>query len=650
MSNVQPSNRSSLAAGHIYFIGAGPGDPELITLKAQKLIAAADVIIYAGSLVNPAILAHARPEAISHNSAAMTLSEQIEVMQVAVSKGHRVARLHTGDPSIYGAILEQMRELDKLGISYTVVPGVSSAFAAAAALGIEFTVPGDTQTVILTRLAGRTPVPDTERLRDLAAHRTSMAIFLSAGMAAGVVAELTAAGYRPDTPVAVVFRASWPDQLVIRGTLADIAARVEQAEITHHALIIVSPALKPDSRSESAPDSHLYGAALAQVDRRPTTAIISLTRAGAQTGLRLQQLLPNATLYAPARFLHPPPTHPPNQPTSLRSQPTNHPTTQPPNHSSTIIPYTTSVRQTLQSAFQEHAALVCIMATGIVVRDLAPLLRSKHSDPAVVVVDEKGEHAISLLSGHKGGANALARQVAGLLGGTAILTTASDGQGLPAIDLLGREDGWVISRGDQLTAVSAALVNGEPVGLFQEAGDESWRPDPLPPNLTRYPSLAALQQATPAAALLITHRLVPPEVFAAVPRAVIYHPPCLVVGVGCNRGTPAEEIQQAVDQTLAEAGLDARSIYLLATIEDKADEIGLLAACERRGWRLKIFTRREMAAITAVPTPSEWAQRVLGVPGVAEPAALLAAQTDSLLVEKRKFRNVTVAVALTDSK
>lgn len=631
-----PINHSLMATqparGHVYFIGAGPGDPDLITLKARQLIAAAEVIIYAGSLVNPAILAHARPEAVSYNSAGMTLSEQIEVMQVAASKGHRVARLHTGDPSIYGAILEQMRELDQLGISYTVVPGVSSAFAAAAALGIEFTVPGDTQTVIFTRLAGRTSVPKTELLRDLAAHRTSMAIFLSAGMAAGVVTELTAAGYRPDTPVAVVFRASWPDQLVIRGTLADITARLEQAEVTHHALIIVSPALKPEARSDSAPDSHLYGPAFAAAERAPTTAIITLTRAGTHTGLRLHQLLPNSTLYAPARFL--------DQPTSLRSQPTNQPT------NPACVPYTTSVRQTLQSAFQEHSALVCIMAAGIVVRDLAPLLRSKHSDPAVVVVDEKGEHAISLLSGHKGGANALARQVAELLGGTPVLTTASDVQGLPAIDLLGREAGWLISRAEQLTAVSGALVNDEPVGVFQEAGDESWWPEPPPPNLTRYAALAELVRVAPAAALLITHRLTPPEVLAAVPRSVIYHPPCLVAGVGCNRGTPAEEIEQAVDRTLAEAGLDARSIRQLATIEDKAGEIGLLAACERRGWRLKVFSRQEIATIADVPTPSEWAQRVLGVPGVAEPAAMLAAQTGSLLVEKRKFPNVTVAVAM----
>jgi cobalamin biosynthesis protein CbiG len=428
--------------------------------------------------------------------------------------------------------------------------------------------------------------------------------------------------------VAVVFRASWPDQLILRGTLADIAQQVEQAEITHHALIILSPALKPEVKNEAAPDSHLYGAAMDSTTRRPTTAIITLTHPGTETGQRLHQLLPGSTLYAPARFI--------NHPTSFQSQPPNDPT---------LIPYTTSVRQILQSAFQEHQALICVMASGIVVRDIAPLLRSKHSDPAVVVLDERGQHAISLLSGHQGGANALARRVANLLGGTAVLTTASDVQGLPAIDLLGRDAGWQISRRDQLTAVSGALVNGEAVGVFQEAGDESWWPEPPPQSLTRYASFEALKEAAPPAALIITHRLVPPELFEAVPRTVRYHPPSLAVGLGCNRGAPAAEILEAVDQTLTEAGLDARSIACLATIEDKADEPGLLAACDRRGWPLQIFTRPEIAAVTDLPTPSEWAQRALGVPGVAEPAAMLAAHSDALLVEKRKFPNVTVAVA-----
>jgi precorrin-4 C11-methyltransferase len=618
-----------MVPGTVYFVGAGPGDPDLITLKAQQLISQADVIIYAGSLVNPAVLDHARSEAETFNSAGMKLPEQIEVMAAAVKKGQTVVRLHTGDPAIYGATLEQMRALDKEDIPYTVVPGVTSAFAAAAALGIELTVPGDTQTVIFTRLSGRTPVPEREALQKLAAHRSSMAIFLSAGMIEGVVDELTAAGYSADTPVAVVFRASWPDERIVRGTLADIAAQVHQAEITHHALIIVSPALKAAAQNETTARSHLYGSAQDSGERRETTAIITLTRPGTQTGRRLHTLLPDSVLYAPARFL--------DSQTGLPDSP-----------SATLVPYTTSVRQVLQSAFEEHQALICIMASGIVVRDLAPLLRSKHADPAVVVLDERGWHAVSLLSGHQGGANDLARRVAALLGGTPVLTTASDVQGLPAIDLLGAEQDWVLSRQEQLTAVSAALVNGEPVGVVQVAGDDSWWPDPPPPNLTRYPSLARLEEAAPAAALVITYRRVPEALLNVVPRTVVYHPRCLVVGVGCNRGTPAQEIEAAVVQTLAGADLAGESVYQLATIEDKADEDGIQKVAEDRSWPLQIFSRQEIAAVTDLPHPSEWAQQVLGVPGVAEPAAMLAANTTTLLVEKRKFTNVTVAVALAD--
>jgi cobalt-precorrin 5A hydrolase len=288
------------------------------------------------------------------------------------------------------------------------------------------------------------------------------------------------------------------------------------------------------------------------------------------------------------------------------------------------------------------------MASGIVVRDLAPLLRSKHSDPAVVVLDERGWHAVSLLSGHKGGANDLARRVAALLGGTPVLTTASDVQGLPAIDLLGPEQGWVLSRQEQLTTVSAAMVNGEPVGMVQEAEDESWWPDPPPSHLTRYPSLARLAEAAPAAAIVITYRRVPEALLAAVPRTVVYHPRCLVVGVGCNRDTPAREIEEAIDQTLAGTGLAGESVYRLATIEDKADEDGIRKVAEARSWPLQIFSRQEIATVTDLPNPSEWAQQALGVPGVAEPAAMLAANTTTLLVEKRKFTNVTVAVALAD--
>ena len=602
----------------IYFVGAGPGDPDLLTLKAQKIIAAADVIIFAGSLVNPKILTHARPDAEIHNSAGLKLAAQIEIMRRAAAQGKTVARLHTGDPTLYGATLEQMRELSRLEIPYSVVPGVSSAFAATAALKTELTAPGQTQTVIFTRMPGRTPVPDTERLRDLAAHRTSIVLFLSAGMIARVVDELLAAGYPLDTPVAVVYRASWADELVLRGTLKTIAAQMETAEITHQALIIISPVLAKGAAGVA--DSHLYGAAFAPPDRTDRPAIITLTRRGTETGLRLHRLLEHSTLYAPARFL---PADPPADTTG----------------------YTVSVRQVLHDAFRRHSALICLMASGIVVREIAPLLRSKHTDPAVVVTDEQGRNAISLLSGHKGGANALARKVADLLGGRAVLTTASDGQQLPALDLLGEKFGWQLEAGDEMTAVIAAMVNGEPTGVFQDGGDDSWLAD-LPPHVSRYSTIETLIAARPNAAIVVSARTLPADLRRAVSRVIVYRPPVLAVGIGCNRGTPAAEIIAAVEETLARAELSPLSIATVATIDAKADEIGLLEACRRQNWQLQIFTRAEIAAVENLPNPSPWAMKALGVPGVAEPAALLAAQTDSLLVEKRKFTNVTVAVAV----
>lgn len=222
----------------VYFVGAGPGDPELITVKGIKAIQRAGIVIYAGSLVNPEILRYAKEDAEIFNSASMDLEEVLQVMERGVREGKIIARVHTGDPAIYGAIQEQMDALDEKGINYQVIPGVSSFLAAAAALEQEYTLPGVTQTVILTRMEGRTPVPGKERLSELAKHGTTMCIFLSVHAIGEVAAQLLA-GYAGDTPVAVIQKASWPDQKIVRGTLADIADRVAAAGIGKTALIIV---------------------------------------------------------------------------------------------------------------------------------------------------------------------------------------------------------------------------------------------------------------------------------------------------------------------------------------------------------------------------------------------------------------------------
>ena len=222
----------------VYFIGAGPGDPELITVKGKKIVEKADVIIYAGSLVNREIINCHKEGAEIYNSASMNLDEVMEVTVPAQKAGKLVARVHTGDPSIYGAIREQMDVLDEHGIEYEVIPGVSSFVAAAAAIKKEFTLPDVSQTVICTRLEGRTPVPETESLESLASHKCSMAIFLSVQMIDKVVKKLLK-HYDESTPIAIVQKASWKDQKIAMGTLGNIEEIVKKEKITKTAQILV---------------------------------------------------------------------------------------------------------------------------------------------------------------------------------------------------------------------------------------------------------------------------------------------------------------------------------------------------------------------------------------------------------------------------
>lgn len=241
----------------ITFVGAGPGDPELITVKGQRALQQADVVLYAGSLVPEALLQWTKAGAACYNSAGLHLDEQVALMSRAVADGKSVVRLHTGDPSLYGAIGEQMAALDRLDIPYTVIPGVSSFLAAAAALPTELTLPGVSQTVIITRCPGRTPVPPGQEIAALAAHQATMAIFLSAGHLADTIAALCL-HYPPTTPAAIVQRASWPQQKILRGTLATIAAQAEAEGIDRTAMILVGDVLANEGEA-----SKLYDKAFA---------------------------------------------------------------------------------------------------------------------------------------------------------------------------------------------------------------------------------------------------------------------------------------------------------------------------------------------------------------------------------------------------
>lgn len=245
----------------VHIVGAGPGDPELITRKGYRLVQEADVVIYAGSLVNPEILKACKEGCEIHNSASMSLDDVLAVTKARVAEGKTVVRLHTGDPAIYGAIQEQMDALKEMGITYDVTPGVSSFLATAAALQQEYTLPNVTQTVIITRMEGRTPMPEKEKLSMLASHGATMCIFLSVQMIDKVAAELIEGGYDKTTPVAIVVKASWPDQRIIRGTLETIADVVAEEGVIRQAMIVVSRVLDTDYELSKLYDkgfAHMY--------------------------------------------------------------------------------------------------------------------------------------------------------------------------------------------------------------------------------------------------------------------------------------------------------------------------------------------------------------------------------------------------------
>jgi precorrin-4 C11-methyltransferase len=247
----------------VWFIGAGPGAPDLLTIRGAKLIAEADVVVWARSLVHEGVLEHAYSNAEIIESTTIPLEGVLELYERAVREDLEIARIHSGDPSLWGAVLEQVEFCEELGLDWEIVPGVSSLGAAAAAIGRELTVPEVAQSVILTRRASRTPMPNNEDIRAFAAHGTTMAIFLSAARPRLLQEELLEGGYAPDTPCAVVYRASWPDEQVIECRLDELADRIREAGFTRQALVLVGPGLEA-----SGTRSHLYSSAFSHSFRK----------------------------------------------------------------------------------------------------------------------------------------------------------------------------------------------------------------------------------------------------------------------------------------------------------------------------------------------------------------------------------------------
>jgi cobalt-precorrin 5A hydrolase len=303
-----------------------------------------------------------------------------------------------------------------------------------------------------------------------------------------------------------------------------------------------------------------------------------------------------------------------------------------------------NARQVLQEQFQVQAGrpLVCLMALGIVVRILGPLARDKASDAPVVVVDDMGRFAISVFGGHEGGANALASKVARALGAIPVITTASDALGLPAVDLIGRDCGWLIERRENLTTVAAAVVRGERIGVYQDAGRRAWW-QPFGPWPETFQTLTTWPPAGSFAGLLvISDRLLARTESCPT---VVYRPPTLVLGVGCRRGTSAREIEELFRQVFQEHGFAPASLGLVATVSLKADEPGLQEFAAGHRVPLVSYASGELADVGPLPTPSAKVQEKIGLAGVAEPAALRAAGATELLVAKVRGRRTTMALA-----
>jgi cobalt-precorrin 5A hydrolase len=302
--------------------------------------------------------------------------------------------------------------------------------------------------------------------------------------------------------------------------------------------------------------------------------------------------------------------------------------------------------------FNAYDSIIFHISLGAVVRLIAPHLKDKHIDPAVLVIDDKAQFVISVLSGHVGGANAFTEKVAGLLGATPVITTASDvGQTIP-VDILGRELGWRLEGDENVTRVSAAVVNEEPIAFIQETGEKNWwsRPTPLPPQIESVGSWAEIDQRSKAgkkysAFLIVTDRSKDAFPLSIQDRTVFYRPKSLVLGMGCDRGTSLEEIEGLIQETFEKNGLHPASIRTLATLDQKQDEPAFNELCEKNGWTLEIYSKEALQGVEGVQTPSAVVEKWVGTPSVSEAAALKSSGSKELLITKVKSKRATLAAA-----
>ncbi|WP_407946759.1 cobalt-precorrin 5A hydrolase [Paenibacillus tarimensis] len=352
-------------------------------------------------------------------------------------------------------------------------------------------------------------------------------------------------------------------------------------------------------------------------------AVVAITKHGVELGRKLTDQFPGTDLYTMSKF--------------ARGD----------EESKGIQLFEGSVRMLFPALFPAYKGLILIISLGAVVRMIAPLLKDKKTDPGVVVVDDKGQFAISVLSGHLGGANELAKEAAAVLGAVPVITTASDVQQTIPVDLFGRRFGWRWESDEKLTPVSASVVNEERVAIVQESGEPDWwtAERPLPEHMRVFGSVGEALQHEMDAALVITHRLLNDEEKAILANGVLYRPKSIVLGIGCNRGTSAEEIEQVIMETLAEQKFSSMSVRALCSINLKQDEAGILETAAKHGWEFVCYTPEELNEMP-MEEPSNTVYKFTGAYGVSEPAAKRYSGAEQLVVTKKKSGNVTLSVAL----
>ena len=356
-------------------------------------------------------------------------------------------------------------------------------------------------------------------------------------------------------------------------------------------------------------------------------AVVAITKNGAELAGKLQNSLGNTDIYVKRKF--------------LKESESN----------AAAFAFDGSASELIGRLFQSYKGLILLFSLGAAVRLIAPYLKDKKTDPAVVVVDEQGKYAISVASGHLGGANQLTERVAEILQAHSVITTASDRQKTIAVDLLGKEFGWTWESPENLTAVSAAVVNGESVVIIQESGERTWWPEKveLPANLKLVGDFSTALAAKPDAVIWITHRLISHQELAAFPVSIIYRPKVLVLGMGCNRGTSEQEIEAVIKETLAELKFSINSVKAICTINIKKDEPGLWKIVDNHGWEFHYYTSEELNSVK-LEAPSTTVFHYTGAYGVSEPAAKLYSGAASLAVVKKKSGNVTISVAVRTNK